>query len=88
MPVGEHGAGQIAATAFSVPAGALDAWRDRLAAAGFAPEDGAPRFAECPLVVRDPSGLVIELVSSPTIPGRRGPAGVWRRPWPFVDCTA
>ena len=68
VPVGEHGAGQIAATAFSVPVGALDAWRDRLAAAGFAPEDGAPRFAECPLVVRDPSGLVIELVSSPDDP--------------------
>jgi glyoxalase family protein len=64
VPVGIHGAGQIAATAFSVPAGALDGWRERLRAAGLTPEDGAPRFAECPLVVRDPSGLAIELVPS------------------------
>jgi glyoxalase family protein len=72
VPVGVHGAGQIAATAFSVPAGSLDGWRERLRAAGAATEDGAPRFAECPLVVRDPSGLTIELVPSADDP---------RSPW-------
>ena len=65
VPVGIHGAGQIGATAFSVPAGAVDAWRDRLRDAGLAPADGAPRFSEHPLVVRDPSGLVLELVPTP-----------------------
>ena len=72
VPVGVHGAGQIAATAFSVPAGAMDGWRERLRAAGLAPVDGTPRFAECPLVVRDPSGLVIELVPTADDP---------RQPW-------
>jgi glyoxalase family protein len=62
VPVGVHGAGQIGATAFSIPADAVEGWRERLSAAGFTPIDGTPRFGECPLVVRDPSGLVIELV--------------------------
>jgi glyoxalase family protein len=65
VPVGIHGAGQIGATAFSVPAGAIDAWRARLRDAGLTPADGAPRFSERPLVVRDPSGLVLELVPTP-----------------------
>ena len=63
VPAGVHGAGQVVATTFSVPAGALERWRTRLGAAGLRPEDGPPRFAECPLVVRDPSGLVIELLA-------------------------
>ena len=62
VPAGVQGAGQVAATAFSVPAGALERWRTGLEAAGLRPQDGSPRFAECPLVVRDPSGLAIELV--------------------------
>jgi glyoxalase family protein len=65
VPVGVHGAGQITATAFSVPASALDAWRERLAEAGVAGVEGAPRFGECPLTFRDPSGLVMELVAGP-----------------------
>jgi glyoxalase family protein len=73
VPAGVQGAGQVVATAFSVPAGALERWRARLEAAGLRPRDGAPRFAECPLVVRDPSGLAIELV-----PDTRDA----RAPWP------
>lgn len=72
VPIGVHGAGQIVATAFSVPAAAVDAWRERLRSAGVEPEMGPERFAECPLAVRDPSGLVIELV----------PADDPRPPWP------
>ena len=34
VPAGVHGAGQVVATAFSVPAGALGFWRARFAAAG------------------------------------------------------
>lgn len=62
VPAGVHGAGQVVATAFSVPSGTLERWRTRLEAAGLRPEDGAPRFDERPLVVRDPSGLAMELV--------------------------
>ena len=79
VPVGVHGAGQIASTAFSVPAGAVEGWRNRLRAAGLAPEDGLPRFGECPLIVRDPSGLVIELVPVADDP---------RSPWTGGDVPA
>jgi glyoxalase family protein len=72
VPVGVHGAGQVGATAFSVPPAAVEGWRERLSAGGFAPTDGTPRFDERPLVVRDPSGLVIELVPAPDDP---------RQPW-------
>ena len=63
VAAGVHGAGQIVATAFSVPPGALDTWRDRLDAAGSPLEEGEPRFGEQPLIVRDPSGLRLELVA-------------------------
>jgi glyoxalase family protein len=63
VPAGIHGAGQIAATAFSVPAGALERWRTRLEASGFAPKASTPRFGASSLAVRDPSGLVLELVT-------------------------
>jgi glyoxalase family protein len=63
VPAGVHGAGQIVATAFSVPSGALAAWRARLDDAGVIPEEGEARFGERPLAVRDPSGLRLELVA-------------------------
>jgi glyoxalase family protein len=47
VPTGMHGAGQIVATAFSVPAGALDRWRSRLEADGVAAEEG-PEDARAP----------------------------------------
>lgn len=63
VPTGVHGAGQIAATAFSVPLGALESWGARLESSGFAPEQGVPRFGAQSLSLRDPSGLVLELVA-------------------------
>jgi glyoxalase family protein len=63
VPAGVHGAGQISATAFSVPGRALARWRDRLEASGLAPEEGTSRFGAPSLAVRDPSGLVLELVA-------------------------
>jgi glyoxalase family protein len=63
VPPGVHGAGQVVATAFSVPADSLDAWRDRAAAAGVAAEEVAERFGAPSLVMRDPSGLALELVA-------------------------
>jgi glyoxalase family protein len=62
VPPGTRGAGQVTATAFSVPAASLDRWRVRIAARGAAAEAGADRFGERSLTVRDPSGLVLELV--------------------------
>ncbi len=63
VAAGVHGAGQIAATAFSVPAGALEHWRARLGAAGLAMAEPTARFGAATLALRDPSGLVLELVA-------------------------
>lgn len=59
---GIQGAGQVTATAFSVPAGALEPWQARLRAAGRSVAWTEPRFGEQVLVVRDPSGLALELL--------------------------
>ena len=64
VPVGIHGAGQITATLFSVPAGALDAWRQRLQDAGYPIHDAGERFGDEVLELKDPSGLVIELTAN------------------------
>jgi glyoxalase family protein len=62
--VGSNGTGQITATSFSIPAAALDFWRSRLLSAGYAPVEQPPRFGERSLLVRDPSGLAIELIAT------------------------
>jgi len=53
---GRHGAGQIVATGFSVPADSLPDWRKRLAASGVAVLEEGSRFGEGFLVVTDSSG--------------------------------
>lgn len=63
VPPGVHGAGQIVATTFSVPADSLDGWRARAAAQGSSPHEAGERFGASWLAVRDPSGLVLELVA-------------------------
>jgi glyoxalase family protein len=70
VPAGRHGAGQISATSFSVPAGSIGFWTDRLTQRGLrvaaqVSEDGSGAAGgEEAIAVRDPSGLVIELVAS------------------------
>jgi glyoxalase family protein len=64
VPMGVKGAGQITVTSFSVPAGSLAFWKERLRDAGFRVDDVEPRFGEASLVFRDPSGLAIELVGT------------------------
>src|SRR5207344_2299332 len=44
VPVGRKGAGQVVTTSFSVPAGALNFWRTRLASRGVAATDIEERF--------------------------------------------
>jgi glyoxalase family protein len=63
VPVGTQGAGQITSTSFSVPSGSLSGWRDRLEDVGYPAREGDERFGDQVLRVRDPSGLVIELVA-------------------------
>lgn len=62
--VGAHGAGQITATALSVPSTSIAFWSDRLTAAGYRLQEGPTRFGERVLSVMDPSGLVMELVGT------------------------
>jgi glyoxalase family protein len=64
VPVGVHGAGQITATAFSVPVGSLEYWDGRLAARGAEATRPEPAFGEARIVITDPSGLTIELVET------------------------
>jgi glyoxalase family protein len=64
VPVGTKGAGQITATAFSVPAGSLGYWTERLRRASLTVEELAPRYGEERIGVRDASGLAFELAAS------------------------
>ena len=64
VAAGRKGAGQITATAFSVPADSLPDWRRCLAAAGVGVVEEGRRFGEEFIACADPSGLVIELVAT------------------------
>ena len=64
VPVGQKGTGQITVTSFSVPPGSLDYWKDRLQSQGQRFRESSPRFEEEGLLLTDPSGLQLELISS------------------------
>lgn len=61
---GMKGAGQVTATAFSVPAGTLGFWKEWLVRHGFAIDASERRFGEELVRLEDPSGLVTELVAA------------------------
>ncbi|WP_376791546.1 ring-cleaving dioxygenase [Thermoflexus sp.] len=71
---GRVGAGQVAATAFTIPVSALDYWQGRLRAHGISVERIAPRFGEEEVVLsfQDPDGLELELVAHPRAEERPG----------------
>jgi glyoxalase family protein len=60
---GQRGTGQAVTTSFSVPAGSLGWWRDRLTAREVPFETPLSRFEEEALVFYDPDGLQLELVA-------------------------
>lgn len=64
VPVGRRGAGQVSVTAFSVPTGSLEFWRQRLAKRGVAVADAEERFGETSIICADLSGLEFELVAN------------------------
>ena len=72
LPRGRPGTGQASAVAWSVPAGALDFWRERLAVNRVAVSTPAPRHGDKVLTFTDPDGLPLELVGS-TEPDPRPP---------------
>ncbi len=76
--VGTHGAGQVTVTSFSVPAGSLGGWRERLQKRGYTVGDVTERFGDEVLAFHDPSGLVIELIANNTDD---------RTPWVAADLS-
>jgi len=75
---GAHGAGQITVTSFSVPAGSLPYWYERLAHAGVPFTAESTGYGEDAVRFNDPSGLSIRLIES---------RGDKRAPWlkPDID---
>lgn len=68
---GRPGAGQATATAYAVSPGAIDGWQRRFADEGEDVGALSERFGERVLTLRDPDGLVIELVETPDADGQR-----------------
>ena len=62
--VGEKGAGQVVTTAFSVPVGSLEFWRDRLGKAHVVAANLETHFGEPAIGFNDPSGLRFELIAN------------------------
>ena len=61
---GTVGNGQVSATTFAVPSGALDYWHEHLAKTQTPIEDAGQRFGESVLRFADPDGLPLELIAS------------------------
>jgi glyoxalase family protein len=61
---GRAGAGMAAATAYSIRAGSLDYWMERLAEVYDNFDAPKPRLGEQVLTLRDPDGLIVELVAA------------------------
>jgi glyoxalase family protein len=59
---GHAGAGEVAKTAFSIPANSLDYWQERLTEHGVLVERAGERFDEAVLTFADPDGMKIEIV--------------------------
>jgi len=78
VPAGRSGAGLATATAFSVPPESLGWWQRRLTELEVAADKPVSRGDEELLRLRDPDGLVIDLVAAPgdTRSGWDGAAGV------------
>lgn len=68
---GRHGTGQVTATAFAVPAGAIEYWSNRLSLHNIAHRGPVLRFGEQVLSFADPDGLMIELIASDNVIAER-----------------
>lgn len=75
-PRGRRGTGQVTVTSFSVPAGSLDGWVERLASHDVEIEGLGERFGSKTLAFLDPDDLLLELVAEERDerrPWERGP---------------
>ncbi|MET3807750.1 glyoxalase family protein [Nakamurella sp. UYEF19] len=64
VPRGRQGAGMTSATAFSVPGTSISWWHDRLKALHVDVDAPVTRDAEEVLTLRDPDGMVLDLVAA------------------------
>jgi glyoxalase family protein len=85
VPKGKQGTGLTTATAFSVPPESLGWFQRRLAGLDVDTERPRDRHGEEVLTLRDPDGLVIDLVASPGISARVGTA--WPACRPSTRCA-
>jgi glyoxalase family protein len=72
---GKRGAGEISAVAFSVPAGSLEFWAERLSRTGIEFAGPQKRFGEGVVSFQDPDGMEVELVADPSLNGVSGWTG-------------
>ena len=63
-PRGRIGSGQVATTAYSIPATSLGYWTERLVESGVRFEKPRDRFGETVLAFEDPDGLRLEIVAA------------------------
>ncbi len=72
---GRVGTGQAAVTSFAIPIESVGWWIERLGARGIAFEAPVGRFDERVVSLRDPDGMLLELVGSPRYGGLEGWGG-------------
>jgi len=72
---GRIGTGQLTVTSFAVPDGSIPYWRKRLRERRVYVNEGRSEFGEELLLLKDPDGLQLELVSTPNAQADR----VWER---------
>jgi glyoxalase family protein len=63
---GTRGSGEVATTAFSIPADSVAYWLDRLNQQHVPAERAPDRFGENVIRLKDPDGMPLELISGPT----------------------
>jgi glyoxalase family protein len=80
LPPARRGTGEVALTAFSIPADSLDFWRERLSRLEVAHQAAEPRFGEPALTLTDRDGLPLALVAA----GEPDP----RVPWTTTEIGA
>lgn len=69
---GRTGTGQAAVTSFAIPAESIGWWLERLGARGIAVDAPTGRFDERVIALRDPDGMLLELVGSARHAGLEG----------------
>jgi glyoxalase family protein len=71
-PGGQRGLGQFTAFSLAVPTSSLGFWVERLVAYGVSHERPQKRFGEQVLAFKDPDGIPVEIVATPSATTKEG----------------